>query len=88
MTWLASWLQLGGLVAGFVAALFLAIAQGGVSGDDTVMERDAERPGEPPRYYRFVFLRHPCLWRAGLVLLVVGFALQLLGYLLIVTRRS
>ena len=61
------WLQMGGLLIGFVGALFLTISQrpgGGVY--------EGRPRGEVP----YLVLEYPRLWLWGLRLLCAGFLLQ------------
>jgi hypothetical protein len=57
--------------------VFLGVSQQGIS---DIAEHVRERPGGAPTIMAFVFLRYPRLWRAGFVLLSVGFIFQFFGY--------
>jgi len=74
------WLQLVGLVVSFIGALFLGVAQQG-AGEDAVIGTVDTRSGRP-RQSSFVILHHPRLWWWGIVLLILGFALQAVGVFL------
>jgi hypothetical protein len=52
------WLQLAGVVMGFVGTVFLGVSQQGISEYAKVVE---ERPGRQPTITAYVFLRHPRL---------------------------
>jgi sodium--glutamate symport carrier gltS len=71
----ASVLQAGGLVAGFLAAFFLAKAQ-----QESNALMDGRETSTGMREYKVVVLFHPSLWSWGLYLLVIGFVLQLAGF--------
>ena len=70
----AWWLQFYGLVAGFVGAVLLLAAQ-------QPGERGAGFERKDRSVAEFVVLRYPRTWWTGLVLLCVGFAIQLLALL-------
>lgn len=73
---LSAWgLQFSGLVAGFVGALLLVVAQG-------PGERGSGFERKRGRVAAFLVLRYPRIWWAGLILLCAGFALQLGALLL------
>jgi len=79
-TFVSPLLQPAGLVVGFLAALFLGISQQSVSGDAAIGTVD-QKSGRRIEY-SFVILRYPRLWSSGIYLLIVGFGLQLAGYIL------
>lgn len=80
---IAPWLQLGGLAVSFLAALFLAISQRGTS---HAVQATVDKTSGRQRESSFVILRFPRLWSAGIVLLTIGFALQITGYSLTLTK--
>ena len=77
MTFLAPWLQVLGLCAGFAAALLLGIAQ--QSPGRGIAQGCRDEKGRE-HLLEYAALRYPRLWRGGLGLLVAGFVLQLVGY--------
>jgi hypothetical protein len=76
-TFVSPLLQPAGLVVGFLAALFLGIAQQSASGDAAIgtVEQKSGRRIE----YSFVILRYPRLWSSGIYLLIVGFGASIGG---------
>ena len=70
---LAWWLRLVGPTVGFLGALFLAVAQQAIFGEIGVIDTSGKtRP--------FVVLRFPKLWGLGLMLLIVSFVAQTIGF--------
>lgn len=63
----AWWLQIAGLVVGFLGALFLTISQ---------RPGDIFSGGPGGREVAYVVLKYPWLWTGGLWLLCGGFGLQ------------
>jgi hypothetical protein len=74
---LSAVLQPAGLFVGFLAAVFLAISQ---YASETAADGASDRSGRSVEN-SLVALRYPRLWSSGIVLLFVGFALQLAGYI-------
>jgi hypothetical protein len=74
---LSAVLQPAGLFVGFLAAVFLAISQ---YASETAADGTFDRSRSPVEH-SLVALRYPRLWSSGIVLLFVGFALQLAGYI-------
>jgi hypothetical protein len=76
-TFVSPLLQPAGLVAGFLAALFLGISQQSASGEAAIgtVEQKSGRRIE----YSFVILRYPRLWSSGIYLLIAGFGASIGG---------
>jgi hypothetical protein len=70
---MATWVQIAAAVTGFVGALLLAVSQQAGSPTMALIRGDKRDP--------LVVLRHPRLWRVGLVLLCLGFVLQIIALL-------
>ncbi len=70
---LAWWLRWIGPAIGFWGALSLAVAQQAPFSETGVVDASGE-------VRAFVILRYPWLWKAGLVLLVLGFVFQTVGF--------